>query len=432
MNRGLLLLTILIFMGSFNLKAQKEYQVKSPDSGLNLRVSLTDKINFSVEKKGREIVNSDISMTLLGGKVLGANPKVSKVSRKSINSEIASPFYKKKEVKDIFNEMTLSFKGNFSVVFRVYDDGVAYRFTTRMRDSIVISNEQALYNFPDDFKTFTAYVNSKKPTFEEQFFNSFEQPYVNESITALNDKRLKILPLLVDLGDGSKLCLTEADLEDYPGMFINNVPGKPSLEGVFAPYPKVKEQGGHNMLQMVVKERENYIAKTAGTRSFPWRTFIISSGDKELANCDMVYRLASPSRVADISWIKPGKVAWEWWNDWNIYGVDFRAGINNPTYKYYIDFAAENGIEYVILDEGWAVNLKADMLRVIPEIDLQELVEYGKSKGVGIILWAGYWAFARDMENVVKHYSEMGVKGFKIDFLDRDDQDMVNFLYEAS
>lgn len=431
MNR-VLLLTILIFMGSFNLMAQKEYQVKSPDSGLNLKVSLTDKINFSVEKEGREIVNSDISMTLLDGKVLGANPKLSKVSRKSINSEIASPFYKRKQVKDIFNEMTLSFKGNFSVVFRVYDDGVAYRFTTRMRDSIVIANEQAFYNFPEDFKTFTAYVNNKKPTFEEQFFNSFEQPYVNESITALNDKRLKILPLLVDLGDGSKLCVTEADLEDYPGMFINNVPGKPSLEGVFAPYPKVKEQGGHNMLQMLVKERENYIAKTAGTRSFPWRTFIISSGDKELANCDMVYRLASPSRVADISWIKPGKVAWEWWNDWNIYGVDFRAGINNPTYKYYIDFAAENGIEYVILDEGWAVNLKADMLQVIPEIDLKELVEYGKSKGVGIILWAGYWAFARDMENVVKHYSEMGVKGFKIDFLDRDDQDMVNFLYEAS
>ena len=189
---------------------------------------------------------------------------------------------------------------------------------------------------------------------------------------------------------------------------------------------------GHNQLQMLVKERENYIAKTSGTRSFPWRAFIISRNDKELADCDMVYRLASPSRVNDISWIKPGKVAWDWWNDWNLYGVDFRAGINNPTYKYYIDFAAEHGIEYVILDEGWAVNLQADMMQVIPEIDLQELVDYGKSKNVGIILWAGYWAFARDMENVVKHYSDMGVKGFKVDFLDRDDQEMVNFVYKAS
>lgn len=195
------------------------------------------------------------------------------------------------------------------------------------------------------------------------------------------------------------------------------------MKAVHAPYPKVKEQGGHNQLQMLVKERENYIAKTSGTRSFPWRAFIISRNDKELADCDMVYRLASPSRVNDISWIKPGKVAWDWWNDWNLYGVDFRAGINNPTYKYYIDFAAEHGIEYVILDEGWAVNLQADMMQVIPEIDLQELVDYGKSKNVGIILWAGYWAFARDMENVVKHYSDMGVKGFKVDFLDRDDQE---------
>jgi hypothetical protein len=213
---------------------------------------------------------------------------------------------------------------------------------------------------------------------------------------------------------------------------LNNETGKTSLKAVHAPYPKVKEQGGHNQLQMLVKERENYIAKTSGTRSFPWRAFIISRNDKELADCDMVYRLASPSRVNDISWIKPGKVAWDWWNDWNLYGVDFRAGINNPTYKYYIDFAAEHGIEYVILDEGWAVNLQADMMQVIPEIDLQELVDYGKSKNVGIILWAGYWAFARDMENVVKHYSDMGVKGFKVDFLDRDDQEMVNFVYEAS
>ena len=300
------------------------------------------------------------------------------------------------------------------------------------KTEVKFADEEAVYNFPSDYKTFTAYVNSTKPTFEEQFFNSFEQPYVNETISSLNDKRLKILPLLVDLGDGRKVCITEADLEDFPGMFLNNETGKPSLKAVHAPYPKVKEQGGHNQLQMLVKERENYIAKTSGTRSFPWRAFIISRNDKELADCDMVYRLASPSRVNDISWIKPGKVAWDWWNDWNLYGVDFRAGINNPTYKYYIDFAAEHGIEYVILDEGWAVNLQADMMQVIPEIDLQELVDYGKSKNVGIILWAGYWAFARDMENVVKHYSDMGVKGFKVDFLDRDDQEMVNFVYEAS
>ena len=427
-----ILFAFLFLMGAIPSIAQKNYQVQSPNRDIKVEVTVADKVTFAIVQDHSEVMNSAVSMTLQGGEVLGANPKVLKVTKTSVDKEIPSPFYKKDVVKDIYNEMQISFRGNYGLVFRVYNDGVAYRFTTKRNEPIVISDEEAVYNFTSDYKTFTAYVNSTKPTFEEQFFNSFEQPYANETITGLNDKRLKILPLLVDLGDGRKICITEADLEDFPGMFLNNETGKPSLKAVHAPYPKVKEQGGHNQLQMLVKERENYIAKTSGTRSFPWRAFIISRNDKELADCDMVYRLASPSRVNDISWIKPGKVAWDWWNDWNLYGVDFRAGINNPTYKYYIDFAAEHGIEYVILDEGWAVNLQADMMQVIPEIDLQELVDYGKSKNVGIILWAGYWAFARDMENVVKHYSDMGVKGFKVDFLDRDDQEMVNFVYKAS
>ena len=427
-----ILFAFLFLMGAIPSIAQKNYQVQSPNRDIKVEVTVADKVAFAIVQDHSEVMNSAVSMTLQGGEVLGANPKVLKVTKTSVDKEIPSPFYKKDVVKDIYNEMQISFRGNYGLVFRVYNDGVAYRFTTKRKEPIVIADEEAVYNFPSDYKTFTAYVNSTKPTFEEQFFNSFEQPYVNETISSLNDKRLKILPLLVDLGDGRKVCITEADLEDFPGMFLNNETGKTSLKAVHAPYPKVKEQGGHNQLQMLVKERENYIAKTSGTRSFPWRAFIISRNDKELADCDMVYRLASPSRVNDISWIKPGKVAWDWWNAWNLYGVDFRAGINNGTYKYYIDFAAENGIEYVILDEGWAVNKKADLMQVVPEIDLPELVTYADGKNVGLILWAGYWAFHRDMENVVKHYADMGIKGFKVDFMDRDDQEMVRFINEAS
>lgn len=186
------------------------------------------------------------------------------------------------------------------------------------------------------------------------------------------------------------------------------------------------------MLQQIVTEQEDYIAKSQGPRSFPWRVLAVSASDKELLNNDLVYQLASPSRLPDISWIKPGKVAWDWWNDWNIYGVDFRAGINNETYKYYIDFAAGHGIEYVILDEGWAVNKQADLLQVVPEINIKELVDYGKAKNVGIILWAGYWAMDRDLENVCRIYSDMGVKGFKVDFMNRDDQAMVDFYYRCA
>ena len=427
--------TLILFLcvGSVSVSAQKTYQLESPDKKLQTVVTIGDDIRFSMMHEGSEVLaSSPISMTLQNGVVLGEKPRVSKVMRGVADKSIPSPLYKKSEVQDVYNEVTFAFRGNYGLVFRAYNDGLAYRFITKMKDSIVVVDEEAYFNFPADYSAFAPYVNNTKATFEEQYMNSFEQPYVYEPITKLNSKRLMFLPLLVELEGGKKLCITEADLEDYPGMFLNNSTTQPALKPVFAPYPKVKKQGGHNNLQMLVEEREHYIAKTKGTRSFPWRVFVVSAEDRQLADCDMVYRLASPCRVKDLSWIKPGKVAWEWWNDWNIDGVDFRAGINNETYKYYIDFASEHGIEYVILDEGWAVNLKADLMQVIPEIDLQELVDYGKSKNVGIILWAGYYAFDRDMENVVKHYAEMGVKGFKVDFMDRDDQEMMNFLYRAA
>lgn len=427
------ILMAFLLIGNMFLSAQKSYQLQSPDRKLFTIVTVGDNLEFSLAHDGTEVLApSSVSMTLQSGEILGANPKVLKVKKASVEKSIPSPFYKKAKVEDIYNEMTISFRGDYSIVFRLYNDGMAYRFVTRKNGDIVVTDERATYNFSADHNAFVPYVNSTKPTFEEQFINSFEQPYVNEPITRLDAKRLMILPLLVELKNGKKLCITEADLENYPGMFLNNSTEHPSFNSVHAPYPKVKEQGGHNRLQMLVNERENYIAKTKGERSFPWRVFVVSENDGQLADCDMVYRLASPSRVNDISWIKPGKVAWDWWNDWNLYNVDFRAGINNETYKYYIDFASAHGIEYVILDEGWAVNLEADLLKVIPEIDLSEIVSYAKSKDVDIILWAGYYAFDRDMENVVRHYAEMGVKGFKIDFMDRDDQEMIDFLYRSA
>lgn len=432
MNVKVLCLTLFL-AGSINLLAQKSYQLQSPDGKLKALVEVDKSIEFSVSHDGTEVLAlSPISMSLQGGEVLGADPKVSKVTKGTVNKIIPAQFYKKTAVTDAYNAMTLLFKGNYSVEFRAYNDGLAYRFVTKKKGEIIVTAEEASYNFSKDYFTFAPYVNSRAATFEEQYFNSFEQPYVNEPITKLNDKRLMILPFLVSLDNGKKLCITEADLEDFPGLFLNNTTDKPSLKAVHAPYPKVVEQGGHNQLQKLVRERESFIAKTSGTRAFPWRAFIVSESDKQLADNDMVFRLASPNRAGDVSWIKPGKVAWDWWNDWNIYGVDFKAGINNETYKYYIDFASAHGIGYVILDEGWSVNMQADLMQVVPEIDIKELVAYGKSKNVDIILWAGYWAFHRDMENVVKHYSEMGVKGFKVDFMDRDDQVMVNFLYKAA
>lgn len=424
---------LLVWACCLPAAAQKKYELASPNGKLKAVVTVSDRIEYAVSHDGTEVVApSAVSLTLSDGKLGGDKPRVTGEWRQSVHTVIQAPVYKKKEVQDSYKEMILKFKGGFDLVCRAYDSGFAYRFRTYKKGDIYVEKEEATFNFSKDYPVYAPYVNRAYDTFETQFFNSFENTYVHTPLSKLDARRLMFLPLLVELDNGKKLCIAEADLADYPGMYLNNGQAGTALQGVFAPCPEATEQGGHNRLQMLVTAREKYLAKTDGTRAFPWRVLAVSEKDTDLADNDLVYCLAEPSRVIDTQWIRPGKVAWEWWNDWNIYGVDFRAGINNDTYKYYIDFASEHGIEYVILDEGWAVNKKADLMQVVPEIDLQELVDYGKARNVGIILWAGYWAFHRDMENVVKHYSEMGVKGFKVDFMDRDDQQMVNFLYEAA
>ena len=431
----LCLLTIL----SFNIvNSQNIYNLESPQKNINIKITVDkDFLKYSVTHGNTVVINdSPISIELSDGKILGANPIVRSTKTEIINESIKADFYKKDYVENNYNELTLNFKGYYSVQFRAYDDGIAYRFCTKFPKQITIVKENISYNFDEDYTTYIPYVNPGNfygDNISKQFFNSFENVYTITQISQIEDDKLAFLPVLVSLKDNKKVVITEANLEDYPGTYLRkNIENANSLSGIHANYPKTEEQGGYNMLQYLVKEREDYIAKVEGTRNFPWRCMIISEEDKELTNNDMVYRLAEPSRIEDNSWIVPGKVAWEWWNAWNIKDVDFESGINNETYKHYIDFAAEYGIEYVILDEGWAVNKKADLFEVIPEIDLIELVEYAESKGVGIVLWAGYVAIDRDMEEVCKYYSEMGIKGFKVDFIDRDDQKTVNFYYRMA
>lgn len=431
----LCLLTIL----SFNIvNSQNVYNLESPQKNINIKITVdNDFLKYSVNHDNTVVINdSPISMELSDGKVLGANPIVRSSKTEIVNESIKADFYKKDHVENNYNELTLNFKGNYSIQFRAYDDGVAYRFCTKFPKPITITEENITYNFNEDYTTYIPYVNPGNfygDNISKQFFNSFENVYTITQLSQIEDDKLAFLPILVSLKDNKKVVITEANLEDYPGTYLRKNKEKAnSLCSIHANYPKTEEQGGYNMLQYLVKEREDYIAEVEGTRNFPWRCMIISEEDKELTNNDMVYRLAEPSRIEDNSWIVPGKVAWEWWNAWNIKGVDFESGINNETYKHYIDFAAEYGIEYVILDEGWAVNKMADLFEVIPEIDLIELVEYADSKGVGIVLWAGYVAIDRDMEEVCKYYSEMGIKGFKVDFIDRDDQKTVNFYYRMA
>ena len=441
MKKVFLLLIILVIGGItdvFGKRELEEYTLTSPNGKIEISITFGDEggdIYYKVTHESTLIIDwSAISMELEDGTILGENCWTKNVKKKSVNETIDADFYKKSKVNNNYNELIINFKGNYKITFRAFDDGVAYRFSTSFKKPIIVKKESVNYCFDDDYVAYIPYVNARKGDGDfltQQFFTSFESQYTIDSISKMDVERIAFTPLLICLKDGKKVVIVESDLEDYPGTFFRKGKGY-SLESVQSTYPKVEEQGGHNMLQMVVKERENYVAKVNGKRDFPWRAMVISENDAELMNSDMVYKLASPSRVKDVSWIKPGKVAWDWWNNWNIWGVDFKAGINNDTYKYYIDFASKNGIEYVILDEGWAVNKQADLFQVVPEIDLEELVAYANERNVGLVLWAGYYAIDRDMEHVCKHYSEMGIKGFKVDFMDRDDQKVVDFYYRMA
>ena len=332
-----------------------------------------------------------------------------------------------------YNGATVKF-GDYALELRAYDEGVAYRFVSDYKGEFEVIDELAEFSFEGDDMAWIPYTNYRPDAttdYATQYETSFENIYTYTTIKDIDWRRLIFAPVVVE-SNGLRLWISESNLEGYPGMFFSNRDGDGVLDTEFAPRPKEVEQGGHNMLQGMVKSRHGYIAKCCGKRAFPWRIVAIGEDDRALAEQNLVEELADESRIVDTSWIVPGKVAWEWWNDWGLEGVDFEVGINNETYKYYIDFASRFGIEYVILDEGWSVNLAADLMQVVPEIDIKELVDYAEERNVGIILWAGYWALNRDIEGICKHYAEMGVKGFKVDFLDRDDQEMVEFVYDLA
>ena len=411
--------------------AEKEYSLASPNGKIVAKIAAGEKLTYAVSFDGKGVVSpSQIALRLTDGEVLGEGCKVVKAKSSSTNSVIVPQLYFRTEIADHYNALTLSFREGFAVEFRAYDEGVVYRFSTARKSDYIVENEVAEFRFAEPATTWIAYNNLTGEK-NDRYMTSFENTYNHCAVSAVDASQLAFAPVLVECA-GVKVCIAESDVENYPGMFLCNPNGDNALVGHFAPLPSRTEEGGHNKLQGIVRERESFIAKCKAERTMPWRIVLVTDDDRTLAANDMVYRLASPSRLEDTSWIAPGKVAWEWWNHWGINGVDFVTGVNNPTYKAYIDFASKNNIEYVILDEGWAVRYANDLLQVVPEIDLPELVAYANERGVGLILWAGYNAFNRDIEGICAHYSKMGIKGFKIDFMDRDDQAMVDFHYRVA
>ena len=431
MNKKPIGLILLILLSSELLNAQKnkDFEIKSPGGNINLHIEAGAKLLWSVQSDGQQIIApSPISLQLTGGEVLGENVKVTSTKIDKIDNIITAVNYKKSTIKDQCNQFTISFKGDFGLIFRVYDEGVAYRFFTKRKGEIFVKNEEANFNLTTDQKVFVPYMWDYR---DGKIFNSsFEALYKEINISKFASDSLAFLPVLADVGNNKKVVILEADLEDYPGMYLNINQIRKGFMGVYAPYPLEAKLGGYGGINYIPTKRADYIAKVNGTRNFPWRIVVISNQDKELLNIDMVQKLASPSRLTDISWVEPGQVAWDWWNDLNISHVDFKAGMNTPTYKYYIDFAAANKIRYIIIDAGWSAML--DLTKTNPAIDIKAILDYGKQKGVGVILWASWYTVTQQMDKVFPLYSGMGVKGFKIDFVDRDDQLAVASLYEIA
>ena len=423
----LAILSLLLLSGNASFAAkEKKYVLSSPDGTLKVEISAGNELAYQVMHGNDTILShSNIGLVLEDGTIVGKTPRITGERRKKIKDNIESPFYRFKEFVATGNELDLKLKGGFGIIFRAYNEGVAYRFYTTQSSDIIIKEEQAEFNFKEDYTAYLPYTTNDKKTMAMAYQNVYD-------ITPLSkaQPKLAFLPVTVDCGS-VKLTLLESDLEAYPGMFVQSQQGKDGLKGVFAPYP-AKTDFYPWRKQEYVTETTDFISRSRGSRSYPWRVLAITEKDTDMPVNNLVYALASPNRIGDTSWIKTGKVAWDWWNDWNLKGVPFKAGINMDTYKYYIDFASRNGLEFIVLDEGWYDPKSGDMLTVIPELDLPELIAYGKSKGVEIVLWTVFNVLDSQLEAACKKYADMGIKGFKVDFLDRDDQTAVEMVYRIA
>lgn len=417
--------------------APKILSIPSPDGKVVAAVDYSGPLTYSIGYNSiLLLVDCPAQMRLESDKFFGKGRVTDVTTRRNVDNVIETVVYHKSTVRDRFNEATFHYKDH-DVIFRVYNDGVAYRFVSHAKKEITVLNEVFTLNLADNWPMYVSYVRSESPSrknWEPQFNTSFENYYRKITPFDWDHDRLAFLPLLIEGPSGIRICITESDVMNYPAMYLyNGEKKKAQLTGVFATHPIILNQGGHHNLEVVAIGKEKWLGQYEGTTEFPWRVIAITPNDALMADNDIVFRLATPSNpTLDFSWVKPGKAVWDAWSGRNLYGVDFVTGVNDKTYRRYIDFAAENHLEYVVIDEGWAASKGEDLFHSVPEVDIPGLVEYAKQKGVGIILWTGAWPFLKDLDKVCRHYSEMGVKGFKVDYLHRDDKLMMNFLYEAA
>lgn len=413
----LLLAVIALFYTSAYAKS---YIVTSPDGHITVNIGVDRCISYTLDLDGKRVLDEGRMSLSVGDRVLGEKPSVASVGRRAVFDKLHPVVaFKASEIDNKYNQLTLKFKGGYSVEWRVYDNGAAYRFVTDIKGEVDVMDENFSIALPEGYRLHAQQSGGFKTAYEESYVHLMPDDW-NAS-----DEKKTLLPLLVESADGVKVLISESALNDYPAMFL--APGNESdrLRSVFPKAPLKFGEDGDRSVKIV--EEAEYIARMDGKRAFPWRYFVVTSDDRQIIENNMTACLADASEIGDTSWIRPGTTTWEWWNGATPYGtdVDFEAGCNTPTYKYFIDFASEYGVDYVLLDEGWAASTR-DPFTPNSHLDLEELIAYGKEKNVGVILWLT-WLTVENNFDLFKKYSDMGVAGVKIDFMDRSDQWMVNF-----
>jgi alpha-glucosidase len=417
-NAAIILIPLLSLAGS--ALAQASYSLLSPDKRIEIKIRTGDRFSYDVLLKGTVLLQNSTFSIDIDHNTLGLQPRVRTAKERSYDGTLEPPVRQKfARVHENYNELRLTLDGNYAVIFRAYNEGVAYRLETSLpQNEVKVYSEESNFNFPENYRVYYPQ--------EESFFSHNERHYLPMSLQTIAPSAIASLPAVVDAANGVKVAIAESDIEDYPGLWLHGTSGN-GLAAIFPPYP-LKETLEKDR-DFKVTQAADYIAVTRGTRSYPWRLMGIAEKDGDLITNQLVWLLAKPSQVEDTSWIKPGKVAWDWWNALNIEGVDFKAGINTQTYKYYVDFAAKYGIPYIILDEGWYK--LGNVLEVVPEINMEELTAYAKQKNVGIILWMVWKTLDDQFDAAFDEFTKWGVKGLKIDFMQRDDQKLINFYYKT-
>ncbi len=423
--KGITRLFMLVYLlgGVVTHIAAESFTLRSPDGTLHARIEIGEELRFSLRAGNRVLLApSTIALELEGQGVLGQRAELLS-SQTASHREVLKPLVprKRSDIVDAYNQLTLQFRKNFRVVFRLYNEGLAYRFETAFLGDIVVRREMGEYRFSGDYPLYFPQENS--------FITHSERSYRYLKLSEIRSDEMSSVPVLVTYPDDYRLAVAESDLRDYPGLYLQGTGGT-ALRALFPKVITKIRPGRHPDRDEVVEARADYLARTRGTRTFPWRIFMVAQDDAALLQNELVYQLATPCQIEDPSWIRPGKVAWDWWNALNLFNVDFRAGINTATYKYYIDFAARYGLEYVILDEGWSKT--TDLLQVNPDINIQEICDYARRKKVGVILWTLWKPLNDQLEEALDQFVRWGVQGIKVDFMQRDDQWMVNYYWRVA